>query len=104
MEALSRGSGEAISPAGQSDWTVEVRKMERSACVLHDMPGINGWGRDRSREELEEVARRTVEVADLVVLAFDNQSQQAQEFEKVAAWVRNFGKPIRAVLNCRNPL
>ena len=104
MEALSRGSGEAISPAGQSDWTVDVRKVEWSACVLHDIPGINGWGRDRPREELEEVARRSVEVADLVVLAFDNQSQQAQEFEKVAAWVRNFGKPVVAVLNCRNPL
>jgi predicted GTPase len=104
MEALSRGSGEAISPAGQSDWTVDVRQVEWSACVLHDIPGINGWGRDRPREELEAVARRTVEVADLVVLAFDNQSQQAQEFEKVAAWVRAFGKPVVAVLNCRNPL
>lgn len=104
MEALSRGSGEAISPAGQSDWTVDVRRVQWSACVLHDIPGINGWGRDRSREELEAVARRSVEVADLVVVVFDNQSQQAQEFQKMAAWVRDFGKPVVAVLNCRNPL
>jgi predicted GTPase len=104
MEALAGGTGEAISPAGASDWTVEVRKVKWMSCVLHDIPGINGWGRDRPREELEATARAAVEVADLVVLAFDNQSQQAQEFAKVAAWVRAYGKPVVAVLNCRNAL
>lgn len=104
MEALSRGSGEAISPAGASDWTVDVRRVTWQACVLHDIPGINGWGRERPREELEEVARSAVEIADLVILTFDNQSQQAQEFNKVAAWVQSYGKPVVAVLNCRNPL
>jgi len=104
MEALSRGTGKAISPVGQSDWTVDVRQVEWEACTLHDIPGINGWGRDRPREELEDVARRSVETADIVVLAFDNQSQHAAEFEKVAAWVESYGKPVVAILNCRNPL
>lgn len=104
MEALSRGSGRAISPEGLSDWTVEVRRVAWESCVLHDVPGINGWGRDRSRAELEEVARSAVETADLVVLAFDTQSQQAEEFRKIAAWVERYGKPVLAVLNCRNPL
>lgn len=40
--------------------------------------------------------------ADVVLLCFDSQSQQASEFAKVADWVRHYGKPTIAVLNIRN--
>ena len=71
-------------------------------CRLYDTPGINGWGGRKSRAELEATARRAVEIADVVLLCFDSQSQQASEFSKVADWVRHYGKPTIAVLNIRN--
>lgn len=101
LSAFGRLDGGYVSP-GDSDWTTEVAEVEWNGCRLWDTPGINGWGRTRSRAELEEAARRAVEVADMVMLCFDTQSQQASEFVKVAEWVREFGKPTVAVLNVRN--
>jgi predicted GTPase len=102
IEALTSGDGESVS-SGESDWTVEVRPVDWSGCRLLDTPGINGWGRTKNRMSLEEQARKAVEIADIVLLCFDSQSQQETEFEKVASWIKAYGKPVIAVLNCRNP-
>ncbi len=101
LSAFGELDGSAVSP-GESDWTVESSSVLWKGCRLYDTPGINGWGRSKKREDLEATARKAVEVADVVVLCFDSQSQQASEFVKVAEWVRHFGKPTIAVLNNRN--
>lgn len=101
LSALGQLDGSAVSP-GDSDWTTTVQTIDWHGCRLYDTPGINGWGGRKSRDELEAVARRAVEVADVVLLCFDSQSQQASEFAKVADWVRHYGKPTIAVLNIRN--
>lgn len=101
MSALGGLNGERVSP-GDSDWTTEVAAVAWNGCRLYDTPGTGGWGRTRSRVDLEEAARRAVEIADVVVLCFDTQSQQQAEFERVAEWVRAYGKPAIAVLNYRN--
>lgn len=103
ISALAELDGERVS-RGESDWTVDVTPVEWNSCRLYDTPGINGWGRTRSVADLEMAARRAVEVADVVLLCFDTQSQQASEFSKVAAWVQEFSKPAVAVLNVRNPM
>ncbi|GAB3837719.1 GTPase [Dactylosporangium cerinum] len=102
LSVFGRLDGEYVSP-GVSDWTTEVRPIEWRDCRLIDTPGINGWGRTESRDHLEAKAREAVEIADIVLLCFDNQSQQEMEFEKIAAWIRDHGKPVVAVLNVRNP-
>ncbi|MFD4295413.1 GTPase [Rhodococcus sp. NPDC058532] len=102
LSAFGQLDGEYVSP-GASDWTTDVHHVEWRGCRLYDTPGINGWGRTESRDDLESKARRAVEIADVVLLCFDNQSQQALEFEKIAAWIRDHGKPVVAVLNVRNP-
>ncbi|WP_164517856.1 GTPase [Mycobacterium sp. P7213] len=102
LSAFGELDGSAVSP-GESDWTTTVESIPWRSCRLYDTPGINGWGGRRSRDELEATARRAVEVADVVLLCFDTQSQQATEFTKVADWVKHFGKPVIAVLNVRNP-
>lgn len=101
LSAFGQLDGEYVSP-GVSDWTTEVRPIEWRECRLFDTPGINGWGRTESRDDLEAKAREAVEVADLVLLCFDSQSQQEMEFAKIAAWIRDHGKPAVAVLNVRN--
>ncbi|MBM7457534.1 GTPase [Rhodococcus coprophilus] len=101
LSAFGRLDGGYVSP-GESDWTTDVTEVEWAGCRLWDTPGINGWGRTRKRSELEKVAREAVEVADVVMLCFDTQSQQPSEFAKVAEWVREFGKPAIAVVNVRN--
>lgn len=101
LSAMGHLDGERVSQ-GESDWTVEVQPVDWQGCRLYDTPGINGWGRVRSRESLEEAARRAVEVSDVVLLCFDSQSQQMMEFQKVADWVRDYGKPVIAVVNVRN--
>ncbi|MEU2997250.1 GTPase [Streptomyces sp. NPDC006995] len=101
LSAFGQLDGEYVSP-GVSDWTTEVRPIEWRDCRLFDTPGINGWGRTESRDDLEAKAREAVEIADIVLLCFDNQSQQEMEFEKIAAWIRDHGKPVVAVLNVRN--
>ncbi|AOW92546.1 hypothetical protein BFN03_07055 [Rhodococcus sp. WMMA185] len=101
LSAFGQLDGEYVSP-GESDWTTGVTEIAWRGCRLWDTPGINGWGRTQSRAELEETARRAVEVADTVLLCFDTQSQQASEFARVAEWVREYGKPVVAVLNVRN--
>ncbi|KAA0110607.1 GTPase [Mycolicibacterium sp. P1-5] len=101
LSAFGGLDGSDVSP-GDSDWTTEVRSVDWRGCRLYDTPGINGWGRLKSRAELEAAARRAVEIADVVLLCFDSQSQQASEFSKVADWVRHYGKPTIAVLNIRN--
>lgn len=101
IEAMTHGDGETVS-RGESDWTTCVRPVEWQHCMLLDTPGINGWGRSDERSVLEGHARSAVEIADVVLLCFDSQSQQQPEFQKVAEWIRAFGKPAIAVLNCRN--
>lgn len=101
LSAFGQLDGSDVSP-GDSDWTTEVHSVSWRGCRLYDTPGINGWGGRRSRAELEATARRAVEIADVVLLCFDSQSQQASEFAKVADWVRHYGKPTIAVLNIRN--
>lgn len=101
LSAFGELDGAAVSP-GESDWTTTVDFIEWRSCRLYDTPGINGWGGRKSRDELEATARRAVEIADVVLLCFDTQSQQATEFTKVADWVKHFGKPVVAVLNVRN--
>lgn len=101
LSALGGLRGDLVSD-GRSDFTTEVQPLDWQGCCLYDTPGINGWGRTRSRAELEETARKAVEVADVVLLCFDSQSQQASEFRKVANWVRDYRKPVLAVLNVRN--
>jgi predicted GTPase len=101
LSAFGELDGSAVSP-GESDWTVETHSVSWRGCKLFDTPGINGWGRSKTRAELEANARQAVEIADVVLLCFDSQSQQASEFIKVAEWVRHFGKPTIAVLNNRN--
>ncbi len=101
MSALGQLDGGYVSP-GASDWTTDVHHVEWNDCRLYDTPGINGWGRTESRESLEATARAAVETADIVLLCFDSQNQQAMEFAKIASWIRDFGKPAIAVLNVRN--
>ena len=103
LSALGRLDGHLVSD-GQSDFTVDVQPLDWQGCRLYDTPGINGWGRTRPRRDLEEAAREAVEVADVVLLCFDSQSQQASEFAKVAAWVCDYRKPAVAVLNVRNAM
>lgn len=103
IEALVRGDGATVS-TGESDFTTEVRTVPWHGCHFIDTPGTNGWGRSTSRDTLERRARHAVEVADIVVLCFDSQSQQKGEFEKIGAWVKEYGKPVVAVLNVRNQM
>ncbi|MGV9671689.1 GTPase [Gordonia sp. NPDC003504] len=101
MSAFGGLDGGYVSP-GASDWTTGVHHVQWHDCRLFDTPGINGWGRTESRENLEATARRAVETADIVLLCFDSQNQQAMEFVKISSWIRNYGKPAVAVLNVRN--
>lgn len=101
MEALSHGDGQSVSP-GQSDWTVDIATVEWRDCHIIDTPGIDGWGREDSRENLEQRAREAVESADIVLLCFDTQGQLDSEFKKIGRWVKDFGKPAVAVINNRN--
>ncbi len=103
VEALVHGDGATVSTS-ESDFTTEVRTVSWHGCRFIDTPGTNGWGRSASRDTLESRARHAVEVADIVVLCFDTQSQQKGEFEKIGTWVKEYGKPVVAVLNVRNPL
>ena len=102
LSALGGLNGELVSSDGRSDFTTDVRALDWHGCRLYDTPGINGWGRTRSRPDLEKSAREAVQVADVVLLCFDSQGPQASEFGKVAEWVRAYGKPAIAVLNMRN--
>lgn len=101
ISAMTRSNGASVSQ-GESDWTTAVEPVNWHACRLYDTPGINGWGRTGRREDLEKRAREAVEIADVVLVCFDSQSQQASEFEKLAAWVHSYRKPVIAVLNARN--
>ena len=103
ISAMTRGNGESVSQ-GESDWTTKVAPLDWHSCRIYDTPGINGWGRTESRSDLEARAREAVEVADFVLVCFDSQSQQADEFGKLAAWVQTYRKPLIAVLNPRNPV
>ena len=103
ISAMTRGNGESVSQ-GESDWTTQVAPLDWHSCRIYDTPGINGWGRTESRSNLEARAREAVEVADFVLVCFDSQSQQAEEFGKLAAWVQTYRKPLIAVLNPRNPV
>ncbi|MFF0376338.1 GTPase [Actinoplanes missouriensis] len=102
LSAFGRLDGGHVSRWAASDWTTDVNFIDWRDCRLYDVPGINGWGRTESRESLEAKARKAVAIADIVLLCFDTQNQQALEFEKIAAWIRDHGKPVVAVLNVRN--
>ena len=101
MSALGGLDGDRVS-RGPSDWTTEIEAIAWHGCRLYDTPGTGGWGRTRSRSDLEHEARRAVELADVVILCFDDQGQQQAEFVLVAEWVRAYGKPAIAVFNNRN--
>lgn len=101
LSAFGQLDGSAVS-TGESDFTTKVRSIEWRGCRLYDTPGINGWGRTVARVDLEARARKAIEIADVVLLCFDSQSQQASEFSKVAQWVQHYGKPVIAALNNRN--
>ncbi|MEU6541241.1 GTPase [Streptomyces sp. NPDC047000] len=103
-EALTQGFGGSISPEGASDWTTDVAPGQWRGCRIVDTPGTNGWGRTKSRSELEETAREALISADVVILCFDSQSQQEGEFAKVADWIADYGKPVVAVLNNRSSM
>ncbi|MFE0175538.1 GTPase [Streptomyces sp. NPDC059002] len=98
VEALTSGSGVTVSD-GAADWTTEVRVTRWADCRLLDTPGTCGYGRTRPREELERAAQDVVIAADLVILCFSDHSQQESEFQKVAEWIRDYGKPTVAALN-----
>lgn len=101
IEAFTGGDGSSIS-RGESDWTTEPRRVAWGPLELIDTPGYGGWGRTRSRQELEADAAGMVAQADLVVLCFDDQNQQSSEFAVVRDQVERFGRPCIAVLNVRN--
>jgi hypothetical protein len=101
IEALTGGDGKSIS-TGECDFTTYSRAVKWGACTLIDTPGIEGWGRDVTTVELESETRRSLDTADLVLLAFDTSNQKIGEFEKVARWVLEFDKPTVALLNVRN--
>ena len=101
MSALGGLDGGRVSH-GESDWTTEIEAIPWNGCLLYDTPGTGGWGRTQSRASLEAEARRAVELADVVVLCFDDQGQQQPEFALVAEWVQAYGKPAIAVFNHRN--
>lgn len=103
VEALTSGNGKSISP-GESDWTTKVAITEWGACRVYDTPGIAGWGRTMKTSSLEDRAREAIVAADVVLLCFDSQSQQADEFRKAAQWIAAYGKPVIAILNNRNRL
>ncbi|MFI5845693.1 GTPase [Catenuloplanes sp. NPDC051500] len=102
LSAVGRLDGGHVSRWAASDWTTDVTFIDWRGCRLFDVPGINGWGRTESRQDLEAKACKAVAIADIVLLCFDTQNQQALEFEKIAAWIRGHGKPVVAVLNVRN--
>ncbi|MEU2060464.1 GTPase [Streptomyces sp. NPDC013455] len=103
-EALTQGCGDSISPDGASDWTTDVAAGQWRGCRVADTPGTNGWGRTKSRNQLEDTAREALVSADVVILCFDSQSQQEGEFAKVADWIADYGKPVVAVLNNRSSM
>lgn len=102
IEAFTQGDGSSIS-TGESDFTTSPRSVGWGPLELIDTPGYGGWGRTRTREELEAEAAGMVAKADLVVLCFDDQNQQESEFAVVRDQIQRFGRPCVAVLNVRNP-
>lgn len=102
IEALTRGDAATVSP-GQGDHTEDVREVDWGPTLVVDMPGTLGAGRRLSREQLEERTEAEVQLADLVILAFDSQNQQVSEFQRAAEMVIRFRKPVIVVLNVRNP-
>lgn len=65
LSAFGEMDGLAVSPFAESDWTTTVESIPWCGCRLYDTPGINGWGRSKSRDELEATARKAVEIADV---------------------------------------
>lgn len=98
ITALVRGNGQGISP-GQTDYTDRVLDERWGDDLLRvkDTPGTQG----RRAAELADIARREVEVADVVVLAFDDGNQLRGEFSEIAAHVKALGKPAIAMLNVK---
>ena len=90
ITALVRGDGQGISP-GQTDYTDRVldERWGDELLRVKDTPGTQG----RRAAELADIARREVEVADVVVLAFDDSNQLRGEFAEIAAHVKALGKP-----------
>ena len=99
ITALVRGDGRGISP-GRTDYTDQVLDLRWRDDLLRvkDTPGTQG----PRAAELAKVARQEVQLADVVLLAFDDDSQLRGEFREVARHVRDLGKPAIAILNMKN--
>ncbi len=99
MTALIRGDGKEISP-GRGDHTRKVLSRQWGGGLLRvtDTPGTQGL----EAATLAKVARREVELADVVLLVFDDDSQLRGEFAEIAHHVRDLGKPAVALLNVKN--
>ena len=102
VEAMIRGTGEAISPDGLLDYTKETKAESWVGLKLLDTPGIEGWAEHEDRQSIEREAHQAVERADLVVLVFDTYNQKQGEFDQVANWVAGLGKAAIAILNVRD--
>jgi GTP-binding protein EngB required for normal cell division len=102
IEAISRGDGASIS-TGESDFTLEPREVPWGALTLVDTPGIGGWGlREVPVAQLEAIASKEVRRADLVILACDRDSQQAEELALIGREVAQHNRPVLVVFNAKN--
>jgi len=101
MSALTHGDCSEISP-GVSDHTTEVVSVVSGSLRISDVPGTEGWGRTVGAAKLRQTALTALASSDLVLLCFDTQNQRQAEFDTVAEWIAEFGKPVVAVLNVRN--
>lgn len=99
ITALVRGDGEGISPGGRTDYTDRVldKRWGDDLLRVKDTPGTQG----RRAAELADIARREVEVADVVVLAFDDGNQLRGEFAEIATHVKALAKPAVAMVNVK---
>ena len=102
LEALRGGDGRRTSPLGESDFTTRASCFPWPPCLLVDVPGTLGSALRTDPSLLEREARRHVEVADLVLLVYDDLNQTQPEFARVAEWVLEYGRPVIAILNVRN--
>ncbi|WP_354699056.1 Small ribosomal subunit biogenesis GTPase RsgA [Paraconexibacter sp. AEG42_29] len=102
VEALTRGTGQRISPEGRLDFTTTVDEVAWGSVVVVDTPGIEGWADDGQRDVIEAEAHAAVQRADVVILVFDDYNQKVREFQQIAEWVALFGKVAIAILNVRD--
>jgi 50S ribosome-binding GTPase len=97
IEAIRGGGGSSISQNGFSDHTADGGERHWGSCRLYETTGSGGSA------ELRDLAHEAVLGADLVLVCFDTQAQDAAHFEELAGWVTRYRKPVIAVLNVLNP-